>query len=281
MSAVPTAERDPAVLAPTVRGRRSGRSGTMVRRLASQAFVWVLVAAAWELVCALHVVSPDLLPSLRSVAKAAPELLTESRFWDATGSTIGGAAIGFALSLAIGIPLGLFLGRAQFAERSTQLVLDFFRAFPPVAVMPVLLLLYGVTLKMKVIVVILACVWPVLIQSIYGAKSLDAAVVDTVRAYRIPRMLTFVQVVLPSATPFIVTGVRIAATTSVLVAVAVEIITSSAGLGRLIGTLQFDRQTPMAYVCIFAGGIMGYLINWLVKILEDRLLAWRPTDSGE
>ncbi|MFT4288592.1 MAG: ABC transporter permease [Nocardioides sp.] len=277
-----TAERDAvAVSAPRARGRRRPRRGGTTRTLLSQAFVWLLVAGTWETLCALHVFSEDLLPSLHSVAKAAPDLLTQARFWDAAAHTLQSAAIAFAWSLAIGIPLGLFLGRNSFAERSTQFVLDFFRAFPPVAVMPLLILIFGVTLKMKVIVVVLAAVWPVLTQATYGAKSLDEAVVDTVRAYRIPAWLNFVKVVLPSATPFIVTGVRLAATTSVLVSVAMEIIASTPGLGRLIGTLQFDRQTPMAYVCIFAAGALGYAINWLVKRFEDKVLAWRPIDTGE
>ncbi|MFT4009662.1 MAG: ABC transporter permease subunit [Nocardioidaceae bacterium] len=225
--------------------------------------------------------SPALLPSLLDVAKAAPGLLSERRFWDAAAATLHGAGLGFGWAILIGVPLGLIIGRSRFIERSTQLVLDFFRAFPPVAVIPVLLLIYGTSVTMKAIVVFLACVWPVLIQSIYGAKSLDVAVVDTVRAYRIPWWLNFFKVVLPSATPFVVTGIRIAATTSVLVSVAVEIIASTPGLGQLIASLQLDRQTAMAYVCIFAAGILGYAINWLTKLVETRLLAWRPAATDE
>jgi len=269
--------------APTAGKLASGRrsASPRLRRLAGQSLVWVAVVVAWEALRAAGIVSPDLLPSLADVVREAPAVLGSSVFWSMLGATLQGAVLGFLWALAVGIPVGLLIGRSRFVERSTRLIIDFCRSFPTVALLPVLLLIFGTTPTMKTMVVFFACVWPVLIQSMYGAMRIDPAIGETVRAYRIPRRLSYFRVVLPSAVPFIATGVRLAATTSVLVAVAVEVLASVDGLGRQISNLQIDGQTTTAYVYIFAGGVLGYAINRGAHMAEGHLLRWRPPARGE
>ena len=99
---------------------------------------------------------------------------------------------------------------------------------------------------------------------------------ETVRSFRIPRLLRFTKVILPSATPSIMTGLRLAATTSVLVAIGVEILTTVPGLGHEVTQEQQAGNSAVAYAYIFTGGLIGYFINRVSELLESHLLRWRP-----
>ncbi|HWC84644.1 MAG TPA: ABC transporter permease [Pseudonocardiaceae bacterium] len=268
---------DPVTRAGAPARARRRREHPFLARIA----VFAAVLVVWELVRLTGIVPAGLVPSPLDVLGALPGVLGGAALWQELGATLSGALEGFAASLVVGVPLGLLIGRSKLAERSTRLVFDFVRSFPTIALLPVLLLLFGATTLMKSIVVFLACVWPVLLQTMYGCMRLDPAVEDTVRAYLIPRRLVYWRVILPNAVPFIATGVRLAATTSVLVAIAVEVLASVDGLGRAITDAQTGDATPTAYVYIFLGGVLGYLINKGAHAAERRLLRWRPPASGE
>jgi NitT/TauT family transport system permease protein len=114
-------------------------------------------------------------------------------------------------------------------------------------------------------------VFPVFLQAQYGARSVPPMIAETVRAYRIPRLLRFRRVILPSATPSIMTGLRLAATTSVLVAIGVEILTTLPGIGHEVTQQQQSGNSDAAFAYIFTAGILGYGINRASMFVEKSL----------
>ena len=242
----------------------------------------VVVLALWALVAAAGVVSTTALPGPRSVAAALGDLVVSDTFWQAVGQTLRGAVTGLVAAIVVGIPVGLVTGVYAAAEESSRLLVEILRSFPVIALLPVFLLVLGSTPGMKATVVFIACVFPVLLQSQYGARSVGQAVHEMVHGYRIPRLLRMRRVVLPAAAPSIMTGLRLAATTAVLVSIGVEVLTTLPGIGHMIMDSQQGGASARAYAYILTAAAIGYTINLLAQVAEHRLLRWRPpAQAGE
>lgn len=247
----------------------------------SQGMVWTLrlaVIAAllgiWQLVIASGTM-PSMLPDVSKIFSGIAEALGSSKFWGGLGKTLLAALTGWVIASVIGVVLGLVLGSIRFLDRSTSILIDFGRSFPVLALMPVVIMLLGSNTTMEIVVVALSCLWPVLVQSIYGARRQEAAVADTVAVFRIPPMLRFRKVLLPSALPFIATGVRISSAVAILVAVGVEVISQAPGIGRQITLMQQAQRWDLAFAYLFFSGLAGWGIALLLQLAENRLLKWK------
>jgi NitT/TauT family transport system permease protein len=241
----------------------------------------VAVLAVWALIAATGLFSTTALPAPGAVAEAFLNLTGSGEFWGAVADTLRGAVTGLVVATVVGIPLGLVTGVYAAAEESSRLLVDILRSFPVIALLPVFLLVLGSTPGMKATVVFLACVFPILLQAQYGARSVSAAIRETVHGYRIPRLLRFRRVILPGATPSVMTGLRLAATTSVLVAIGVEVLSTLPGIGHMVVEAQQGGASAQAYAYIFTGGAIGYALNVLTQLAERRLLRWRPPAQPE
>ncbi|MGP3769674.1 ABC transporter permease [Streptomyces sp. SDT5-1] len=282
--AIPTTVRRPAPDRPdrphpTRRARPGapGRRGLLLLQLSAVAAVFVL----WAVVAVAGPVSAAALPGPVSVFGQFPDLLGSSAYWQAVGDTLGGAVTGFVAAVVIGVPLGLVTGTYAAVEQSSRLLVDVLRSFPVIALLPVFLLVLGSTPTTKITVVFLACVFPVFLQAQYGARSVTPMIAETVHGYRVPRLLRFRKVVLPSATPSIMTGMRLAAATSVLVAIGVEVLTTLPGIGHEVVQAQQGGASAQAYAYILTAGAIGYGITVLSQLAEGRLLRWRPPAHTE
>lgn len=241
-----------------------------------QLLSFLIVLGIWTLVSVTNAVSSAALPTPRAVLKEFVSFLSTSAYWNTVGQTLHGAVVGLLFAILIGVPLGLVTGTYAAAEQSTRLLVDIMRSFPVIALLPVFLLVLGSNQEMKSTVVFIACVFPVFLQAQYGARGVEPMIEETVRSYRIPRMLRFRKVILPSATPSIMTGLRLAATTSVLVAIGVEILTTVPGLGHELSTEQQSGNSAAAFAYILTAGLIGYSINKVSELMESKLLRWRP-----
>jgi NitT/TauT family transport system permease protein len=189
--------------------------------------------------------------------------------------------LGLFISALIGIPAGLLIGSTPWIYESTRFVIDLMRSKPTIALLPVLVLLFGASFKMKVIIIVLAATWPILIQSAYGARRLEPTVRDMLRSYQIPRWLQFTQVVLPNALPFIATGLRLATALCILVAVGAELLASVAGMGYEISLARNDGASAVVLAYVVACGLLGLSANTIFSFVERMVLSWHPSVRGE
>lgn len=240
----------------------------------AQGAVIAAVLALWELAARRGWVDASLLPPPSQVAQHVTALPMDRAFWQAVGRTLGSSMLGLLLALLVGVPAGIAIGASPALYRATRLLVDMGRSFPVIALMPVMVLLMGTTPTMLVVVAMLATLWPILLQSSYGARSIEPLVADTVRAFGIPARLRFTQVMLPTAAPFIATGVRIAATFSLLVTIGTELLSATPGLGREIAVAQEGANFPLVMAYVFYCGLLGLALSAALGRIEKRLLGW-------
>lgn len=250
--------------------------------------VWQFATVAfallvWTLIYASGYFSRELVPPFWDVAARFVGLAVDPVFWSALAATMSSALIGLTLSIVVGVPVGMFLGIVPAFYRSTQFLIDLGRSFPVIALLPVMVLLLGATREMEIVVVFSGVVWPILLQTIYGARRIDPVIADTVRAYRIPMGLRFYKVVLPNAAPFAVTGIRIAASASILIAVGVEVLSLTPGMGGNLARAQTDGAPALALAYVIYCGLFGLLLNKVLWMAESRFLGWnrRIARGGE
>ena len=242
----------------------------------------VFVLALWQVLSATGILSADSFPSMSAVVSSVAKELTAGKGWSAIGSTLAGWGIGFAIGAAAAIACGMAIGLNRFAFRSTILVIEFMKTIPVIAILPLLLLQFGGTLKMEYVLVAFGVFWPLVIQVVYGVRSIDPVARDTAEALRVTGLRRLWLIVLPSATPFIATGLRIAAAVALIIAVIAELIGGAAGLGRDILLAQDSGASalPLVYALIVITGAIGIAIAVAFGLVERRLLRWHERFRG-
>lgn len=233
----------------------------------------VVLLGVWVALVAVNL-APSMTPTPWAVVASIGATLFSSYFWVALLQTVSASLAGWLIAAVIGIVLGLIIGSLPPLERATSAVVDFGRSFPMIALLPVVILFLGANISMEIFMVTISCLWPVLIQTIYGTRRVEAALSDTARVFRIPLMLRFRRVYLPSASPFIATGLRISASIAVLVAVSTEVLSQNPGLGRQITLAQETQSWDVAFAYLFFTGMLGWGLAAGLNRLETRLLAW-------
>lgn len=251
----------------------------MERRGAGPALGLVTTVAlilCWELGSRTGVIPSTTLPAASEVAAQLLELVQTPAYWAVVWQTLSSALLGVGLTVLIGVPVALAIGMSRFVRESTMLLVEFLKPIPPVAMIPLGLLLWGPTLTMKLTLITFGALWPFLVQMVDGVRQIDGAVLDTARSYRLTRTQTITRVILPSLLPFAATGLRVAAAVALIVAVVTELIGGAAGLGREIIIAQSAGTLPQMYALIVTAGILGLLTNAAFAAAEKPLLFWHP-----
>jgi NitT/TauT family transport system permease protein len=248
--------------------------------------MWQIIAilcviATWAVGNRAQVIDPAILPPVEVVVAQIFVVAARPEFLAAIGHTVFDGLRGLLIGSVLAVPIGILIGMFPAVDRSTRILIDFGRSFPVIALLPILILLLGATAAMKVVAIAIACFFPVLIQTIYGARRLDPTITDTIRSYRIPPHLRFFKVLLPAAGPYIGTGLRIASTVAILVSVGVEIVSLTPGIGREISLARSYNETATAFAYIFFAGLLGVLLTFLWDRLEARLLGWHHRATAE
>lgn len=249
--------------------------------LAAQIGLVAIALVAWYLAAISSIATRGTLPTPGAVAGELGTLVVTGSYWQSVFDTVETWALGLVIASLIAIPLGYFLGANALAYRASRATVDFVRTLPPVALIPVVALLYGVTLKSALVLVVFATVWPLLVQSMYGIRQLDEVVRDTARTYHLGRWRTALIVRLPGALPFISTGMRIASTMSLFLAVGVELIAGSPGLGASIAVAESTYQTTEMYAYIVTAAFVGVVLTALLVLGERRVLRWHSAYRKE
>jgi ABC-type nitrate/sulfonate/bicarbonate transport system permease component len=230
-----------------------------------------------ELAVRTGIVSSDHFPAVSTILSTLVHRLQDPLYWNAVAGTLQGWAVGLAVATVIAVPLGMAIGFSELMYRALRPVIEFLRPVPSVALIPLSILIYGTGLAGKVFLVAFACTWPVLIQSLYGARDVDPVQLDTARSYRIPQARRALRVVLPSTVPYIATGLRIASATALILAVTAELIVGSTGLGRTISEARQGGNVEVMYALITTTGLLGWGLNSLFALVERRALHWHPS----
>ena len=182
--------------------------------------------------------------------------------------------VGVSAAIVLGIGLGLVVGTLGWVRRLTEPLLEFFRAVPPPVLVPVLMVILGVSDSMKVAVIVSGSIWPVLLNTVEGVRSVDSVLSDTCRSYRIEGANRFRFLVLRSASPQIMAGIRQALSVGLILMVISEMFASSSGLGFTIVQFQRSFAVDEMWSGIVVLGLIGVLLSVLFQLAERRVLSW-------
>jgi len=239
----------------------------------------------WETVTQAEWVNPLVVPPLSRVLKIFWDLVISGQIPLQVAVSMKRATLGYLLAAAVFIPLGIVMGLSQRVHRALEVVVEMLRPVPPPVVIPVALLFFGIEDEMKIFVIFFSCAWPMLLNTIDGVRGLDWVLLNTAKTFRLSRAKTIWQVVLPAASPQIVTGLRVSLPIMLILVVISEMVGSTDGIGYFILDSQRRFRVAQMYAGMFALAILGYSLNQIFNLLYRSLLSWhwgmmRRKDEG-
>jgi len=229
----------------------------------------------------LKVFNPILLPAPDEVLRAGIRMAASGELLKHITASLSRVLWGFGIAAALGIVVGTALGRSRLLEHLVEPMLEMLRPIPPLAFLPMMVLWFGIGEASKVAFIAYAAFFPIFTTTIEGIKYVDPVLIRAASSLGASERQIFWHVVLPAATPNIITGMRLAFGLSFFVIVAAEFIAADSGLGFLIN----DARTFFLVSNMLLGaaviGIIGVLANVLLRKLEGRLLRWRNESRGQ
>ena len=237
--------------------------------------------ATWELIPRLGLIDERFLPPASEVIAALIVDFGLTAFWVAVGETMKAWFLGLLMAVAAAVLLGFIIGSSDFLRKATNSTIEFLRPIPSVALIPLAVLLFGVKIESSLLLIVYASFWQVLIQVLYGVADIDMVANNTAKTYGLGRMARIRYVVFPTALPYLMTGVRLAAAVALVLAITAELVIGSPGLGREIALAQSGGAISGMYALVLATGLIGVLINMLMRQIEKRILGWHSSIRSE
>ena len=261
------------------RQRRKAGKGAAKQLLGILGIIGFL--ATWELIPRLGLIDERFLPPASEVIAALVVDFGLTAFWVAVGETMTAWFLGLLMAVAAAVLLGFIIGSSDFLRKATNSTIEFLRPIPSVALIPLAVLLFGVKIESSLLLIVYASFWQVLIQVLYGVADVDMVANNTAKTYGLGRMARIRYVVFPTALPYLMTGVRLAAAVALVLAITAELVIGSPGLGREIALAQSGGAISGMYALVLATGLIGVLINMLMRQIEKRILGWHSSIRSE
>jgi ABC-type nitrate/sulfonate/bicarbonate transport system permease component len=235
----------------------------------------LLLALGWELTARLHLVDSSALPSLTSVGAAWVDLIRDGELIDNGAASIYRAAAGLALAIVVGGGLGMAMARFKLLDIFVNPLVELFYPLPKSALIPVTVLWLGFGNGSKILLIFLGCMIPVTIGAYNGARGSDHALIWSARSMGAGRLRMMWDVIMPSALPEILNGIRTALALAFILLVSSELIVSQSGFGYLIGYLGSTGAYEGMYAVVLTVALLGFGADRFYQLLMQRLLRWR------
>jgi ABC-type nitrate/sulfonate/bicarbonate transport system permease component len=249
-------------------------------RLAELAVFVLSVAAAlalWEVISRTGVISQKDLPAMSTSFRALWSLVQTGHFWAAFGDTVRGWALGLGVATALAVPIGILLGSSDLAATAFRVPIEFLRPIPSAALIPLLFLTLGTTLRSEIFLASFGAFWPLLVQTMYGVRDIDPVALDTARSFGVGPFEQLYRLKLPSAVPYIATGLRISSTVALILAFTAELFMGLPGLGQEVNYVYNYGLEAQLYAYALATGFLGVAIHVASSAVERRALRWHPS----
>lgn len=222
------------------------------------------------------IVDQKYLPPVSSTLMEAARLIIDPSFLGDVAATMSAWVVAVAMAMVIGVPLGILLATSKASYALSSSVIAAIRPIPAVALIPLALLVWGNGMPIKVGLALFGIIWPILFNTMYGVHDIDPIARDSARSYGIRRGRFLRRVVLPSTAPFILTGLRIAASLAFIIIVSTELFAGTRdGIGSFILlTSSSGGETKTVIAGALWAGVIGVLINIVLVQIDDRAFRW-------
>jgi len=237
--------------------------------------VLVAIAGVWEVMVRFNVADVQFLPAPSEIVVAAQGALSGGELVERVIHTVGVTALGWLLASALGLGLGLILGLFPAVYRYSMTSFEVTRAIPPITFVPAALLIFGFSLKMELVLVVYGGIWPVLINTIGGVRSIAPELRDVGTMLRLSRPETLRKIVLPAALPSVVVGLRLGLSLCLVLAIVAEMVGNPAGLGDGLIRARQALQPALMFVYVIAAGLLGVVLNVAFRAVARLLLPGR------
>ena len=235
----------------------------------------LLLALAWEAVARLELVSSSALPPLTSVIAAWVELIQSGELITNGASSIYRTAAGLALSIVVGTILGIVMAWWRTANALLSPIVEVFYPMPKSALIPVTVIWLGFGDASKILLIFLGCMLPVTLGAFNGARSSEQVLVWSARSMGANRLRMLWDVVVPSAMPELLNGIRTALALSFILLVSSELIAAREGLGYLIGFLGASGTYDAMFAVVLTVALLGFIADRIYLVLMQRMLRWQ------
>ena len=234
----------------------------------------VLFFAGWQIASSTGWLNAAVIPPLDKIFVALWNGITQGALLGDITISLQRAGLAFFAAIVVGIPLGLFMGQIRPLEQALDPILQLFRQTSALALYPIFILLLGLGETSKVFVIFWAALFPILLSTISGVKEVDGKLLEMAKTFGAGRLTLFYRVIVPASVPSIFVGLRLSATTALLLLIAAEMIGANQGIGFRVLNAQYNFQIPMMFAAIFLLAFAGLLANAILVLLQRRLCRW-------
>lgn len=248
----------------------------MVLQRASSWSVPIALLIVWQSASATSLLSNRVLPAPSDVVRAFVTLTASGELWSHVRTSTGRALAGFAIGGGLGVFMGLLTGSFRRAEALLDTTIQMVRNVPPLALIPMVILWFGIDETAKLFLVSLGVFFPIYINTFHGIRAVDGRLIEMGRVYGLSRWHLYREVILPGALPSILVGVRFSLGFMWVMLIVAETISAQAGIGYMTMNAREFLQTDVVLVGILLYALLGKLADLLAKSLERRWLRWHP-----
>jgi NitT/TauT family transport system permease protein len=246
----------------------------LIASRATTPVIYLVLLILWEACTRIFKVPGWILPAPSAIMAAAvdwaPDLFYNSFV------TLRETVVGFLLALVISLPLAVIIAFTVTLRRLVYPILLGLQSVPKVALAPLVILWLGLGSWPKIVIVVLVCFFPMLVNVVAGFEAVPTAMLDLMHSLRAPETAIFRRLRIPIATPYLFTGCKIAITFAVIGAVISEFVAAQEGLGYLILISTAQSQTPLAFAAIILLTVISVVLFYAVELLEKRFVTWTP-----
>lgn len=237
-----------------------------------------VVLLAFEIAPRVGILPRQSFPPVSEIFATLADLVTTGELWAAVGRTLDGWVRAMVIATAIAVPLGALMGATTVGALLLRAPVEFLRPIPSVALIPILILLYGTQgPALKIALGVYGATFPLLFQASYGIADIDPVARDTVRAFGLGFGDRVRQLVLPTMAPYLATGLRLSAAVALILVITGEYIVGVPGLGAEVLVAYSSGAYDRLYALILVAGVLGLAVNLAFHAVERRVLAWHPS----
>lgn len=234
----------------------------------------LLVVLLWEAAGRYGWIHELFFPPATKILVSFIHIILSGEIFGHIGVSLWRAGLGYLLAALIAISLGVLMGYWKSAYEAFELVVELLRAVPPPAIIPVAILFLGIGNPMKVFIILFSCAFPILINTMDGVRSVDPVLIRTARTFGLGQGRLIWKVVIPAASPFIMTGLRIALAIALILVVISEMVGATSGIGYFILDAQRSFRIPQMYAGMLVLALLGYALNRCFLVADAYLMAW-------
>ncbi|MBD1551049.1 ABC transporter permease [Pseudomonas typographi] len=271
----PVNSKEALQLRPVVADGGGQAPGWLAPRNLLRALAPVLVLVIWNVLSVSGIISQRLFPSPLTVLQALWDLVVTGQLKSALAASLARGVIGLVIGVTLGIAAGTLAGLTRIGDQLLDSSFQIVRAIPFIAVVPLFVLWFGIDEKPKIILIALACIFPAYVNTYSGVRHVDPKLVESARLFGLRGIRLVIQIVLPSALPPILVGIRYSMSTALLALIVAEQLNSQNGIGTIILTANSALRIDIMIAGILIYAALGVLIDIGMRVVERRSMPWK------